>query len=447
MNAGAGIRKRGTLPALLAGLMLLWAGGCGGKSDQGSNRVTITFWHSFVSSTVPALNELIAKFEAENPGIEIKAQYVPTGDALLQKLITAIQSKTAPDISWIHSTFLQNLVQADAIYRMDEFTGGPDGLSAGEMDDIYPAMRQMARWRGTLYSIPMEATNLALVYNKELFRQAGLDPDKPPATWDELYRIARLLTVDRNGDGKFDQSGFFIPIFPASGPLGDWMVWQWLPYLWQAGGVEIDSAQTRVSFNSPAGVEALRLWKKIYDDLGLRTVTADYDAAFAGKKLAMTMDGPWNIPHYRTLKGLEWAIAPLPAGPAKRATVVGGEYLVIFKQSQHPREAWKFLKWLLRPDVQAFWSMKSGYLPVTHSAMGVKEYRDFLGRNADLRAFVEQMEVGQAQRPIDYFSLQISRAMATAIERATVGGMDPKAVLDEAAATSNELLTSGVKNP
>ena len=89
--------------------------GCGNnKSDDG--KIVITFWHSFVPNTFPALEELIKGFETEHPGIKIRAQYVPTGDALVQKLATAVQSNTAPDISWIHSDFLDKLIQADAIY-------------------------------------------------------------------------------------------------------------------------------------------------------------------------------------------------------------------------------------------------------------------------------------------------------------------------------------------
>ncbi len=163
-------------------LISLFALNCGGDKNEPSadGKVEIIFWHSFVSSTVPALNELIAKFEKENPGITIKAQYIPTGDALIQKLITAIQSKTAPDISWLHSDFMENLVDADAIYKMDDFINGDDGITKEDLEDIYPALRQSASWRGTLYSMPMEATNLALLYNKDMFKAAGLDPEHPP---------------------------------------------------------------------------------------------------------------------------------------------------------------------------------------------------------------------------------------------------------------------------
>ena len=150
------------LPAVALFLLLA---GCGGKTGRTDGKVEITFWHSFVASTVPSFNELVRKFEEENPGIVIKAQYVPTGDALIQKLVTSVQSHTAPDISWIHSDFIDKLVESNAIYRMDEFLSGPDSLSRAELDDIFPPLLQGATWKGSLYAMPMEATSLALLYN------------------------------------------------------------------------------------------------------------------------------------------------------------------------------------------------------------------------------------------------------------------------------------------
>jgi multiple sugar transport system substrate-binding protein len=428
--------------ALLTALSLI-ATGCAKKTGQRTDVVTITFWHSTVSSTVPALNELVAKFHEENPGIEVRPQYVPTGDALIQKLITSVQSRTAPDISWIHANFLQDIIEGDAIYRIDEFQSGPDSLRQADLNDIFPPLLQESKWRGTMYSIPMEATGVALLCNRELFRNAGLDPDRPPQTWAELRDDARKLT--RTRDGKPDQVGFFVPVFPASGPLGDWMVWQFYPFLFQAGGDVINKEQTRVLYNSPAGIEALTLWKDIYSDLHLGSFTIDYEVAFASRKLAMTLDGPWNLPRWRQIKGLDWEIAPLPAGPEKRSTIIGGEYLAIFRQSAHPAEAWRFVKWMLRPDVQAFWSMKSGYLPVRRAVSDDPAYKKFLAENPALKVYVDQLLVAQAPSPIDYHGLRISRHIAEAIEKATLGGADPKTVLDEAAAKSDALLGSAGK--
>ncbi|MBI4427681.1 MAG: extracellular solute-binding protein, partial [Ignavibacteriales bacterium] len=289
-----------SLAATLVWLILsALAAGCGEKQPAGDARVVITFWHSFVANTIPSLNALIQKFESEHPGIRIHAQYVPTGDALVHKLVTAVQSKTAPDISWIHADFLDKLVQADAIFPMDDFTNGPDGLTREDFEDIFPASLEAGKWKGILYALPMEATSLALLYNKNLFKKVGIHPDHPPQTWDDLRNYAKKLTVDSNGDGTVDQYGFFVPVFPASGELNIWMNLQWAPFLWQAGGEEFNDDQTKVLFNSPAGVAALTLWKKIYEDLDFSRFSLSHDMGFASQKLAMILDGPWNLPRYR----------------------------------------------------------------------------------------------------------------------------------------------------
>lgn len=434
--------KKWIAAALLLGLAL-WSQCSKKEEGTAAGKTTVTFWHSFVSSTVPALNELIAKFEQENPDIQIRAQYIPTGDALIQKLITSVQSKTAPDISWVHSDYLEDLVEADAIYPMAEFIGGPDGLSQEEMAQIYPALIQYASWRGTLYSLPMEATNLALLYNKDLFRKAGLDPAKPPRNWDELFSYAKKLTADTNGDGKQEQVGFFLPIFPATGPLGGWMVWQWLPFLWQAGGEIINAEQSAVLYDNPSGVAALTLWQKIYQELNLSTYTTDYDVAFASQRLAMALDGPWNLPRYKTLlQNFDWGFAPLPEGPQQKATIIGGEYLTIFRQSKHPEAAWKFIKWIIQPQNQAYWAMKSSYLPINRKVLEVPEFQAYLTANPNFKVFVDELEYSLASRPIDYDGLQITRHVAEALERATVGKADPAAVLHESAARSNALLAA-----
>lgn len=414
--------------------------GCSGGDRSSDEVVSITFWHSFVSTTVPALEELIAAFELEHPEIEINAQYLPTGDGLIQKLIAAVQSRTAPDVSWIHTDFMDKLVAAGAIYRMETFVKGSNGLTSAELADYFPPLLQNASWRDTLYALPMEATSLALVYNREMFRRAGLNPDRPPKTWNELFDFARQLTVDTNDDGRIDQWGFYVPAYPASGSLNIWMVLQWTPFLWQAGGHLIDEDQATVLYNSPAGVEALSFWKAMYHALNPEGFGLAHDVGFASSRLAMVLDGPWNLPRYKELKNLDWAIAPLPAGPAGRATYLAGEQLAIFRSSPHPEEAWTFVKWVTSPEVQAMFSAASGYLPVRESTLELPEYEAHLRTDPGLRAFVEQMDVARARRPIDYGQVEINRHIAEAIERAIIGGVDPKTALDEAAQKSNALL-------
>jgi multiple sugar transport system substrate-binding protein len=422
--------------------IILSLSGCSDKSEDTEGKVVITFWHSFVSRTIPSFNNLVEWYERENPNVKIVAQYVPSGDPLIQKLVTAIQSNTAPDISWLHSDFLHKLVDADAVYKMDYFINGGNGLSKEEMNDIFPQSLQSAKWRDTLYAMPMEATTLALIYNKTKFKEAGLDPEKPPQNWSELYDYAMKLTKDKDGDGKIDQYGFYIPAFPASGPLSVWMVLQWTPFLWQAGGQEINEEQTKVLFNSDAGVQALSFWKKIFDEEKFHNFTLTHDLGFISGTIAMIMDGPWDLPELREIENFEWGVTYLPAGPVKRATYLAGEHLAIFKQSKHPDEAWKFIKWILRPDVQAKFSEESGYLPVRRSVLELPEYKEFLERDPAMKSFVEQIEISQARASIDYYRVEINQSIAEAVEKAIIGNVDVKTALDEAAEKCNRLLQS-----
>ncbi len=437
-----------TQRVLIALLLLpLIFSACTRRESGQEGKITITFWHSFVASTVPALQDLLGEFERTHPTLHIQAQYIPTGDGLIQKLVSAIQSGTAPDISWIHSDFLDKLVEADALVPMKEFLGGPDSLPVSDLRDLFPSLLEAGTFRNELYAMPMEATSLALLYNRGLFRNAGLDPDRPPRTWQELEDYASRLTSAPDDKGRRERYGFFVPVFPASGELNIWMILQWTPFLWQAGGNELTPDGAQVAFQSAAGVNALSLWKRIYRAEDFSKFGIAHDLGFASGKLAMVLDGPWNLPRYRTMTGVDWAVAPLPAGPSGRATYIAGEQLAIFRQSRHQAEAWTFVKWILGVETQARFSMKSGYLPVRRSVLSLPGYRAFLDQDPALKAFVEQMAVGRARRQIEHHRVEINRALAEAIERATLGGEDPAKCLDDAAAESNLLLSEHRETP
>jgi multiple sugar transport system substrate-binding protein len=156
-----------------------------------SSNATLTFWHSFVAATQPALKSLINDFNATHPGIHVTPQYIPTGDVLLQKLTTAVASHTAPDISWIHNNYIQPLADADGIYNLNPwFKQQP----VADQKDVAPALLQQATYKGTLYAMPVEATSMAIFYNIDLFRKAGVPLPTNNWTWAEFARDAQCLT-------------------------------------------------------------------------------------------------------------------------------------------------------------------------------------------------------------------------------------------------------------
>jgi ABC-type glycerol-3-phosphate transport system substrate-binding protein len=160
----------------------------------------------------------------------------------------------------------------------------------------------------------------------------------------------------------------------------------------------------------------------------------------------MIMDGPWDLPEFREIKNFRWGVTYLPSGPVKRATYMAGEHLAIFRQSQHPDSAWVFVKWILEPENQAKFSEESGYLPVRKSVLDLPDYRKFLDSDPAMKAFVEQIAISKSRAPIDYYRVEINQSIAEAVEKAILGNIDPKLALDEAAAKSNKLLSSVIRN-
>ncbi|HRS52911.1 MAG TPA: ABC transporter substrate-binding protein [Candidatus Marinimicrobia bacterium] len=420
--------------------LIVMANNCSKPKPRDANSITLTFWHSFVATTLPILDAMIADFEKENPGVKIQAQYVPTGDALIQKIITAIQSRTAPDIAWIHSDFLDNLVNSRAIFSINELAGDDSLFYNQCLPDIFPQLLPPITFRDTLFALPMEATTLALLYNRDWFRQIGLNPDHPPATWAELDSFTMQLCSDSNSDGQPERYGFYVPVFPASGPLNIWMTMQWAPFVWQAGGEIFSNNQP--TFASEAGVAALAFWSKLYHQQKFERFSMAHDMGFISQTVAMIMDGPWNLPRYRDYVKFDWGVAPLPAGSAGRASYLAGESLVVFKQCVNPEAAWRFINWFLKPEVQRTFAEKSGYLPVRRSVLNDSDYVNFLEQFPQQKSFNEQIRYARGRSLPDKFRVEVNQCIAEALESSIIGRIAPEKSLKVADEKIRRLLSS-----
>ncbi|MGE5551212.1 MAG: ABC transporter substrate-binding protein [Bacteroidota bacterium] len=426
------MRRRGI--ALLAVAVLLVAV-CLPAPAQ--NRVTIRFMHSLVNATMPALTKLLRNFEAENPDIHVVHEFV--GDALREKLMTTVAAGQPPDVAWVHADYLYDLARCDAIYPMDRFLNGPEGLTEADLKDIPPGLIEMASVKDAktgkmvLYSMPLEATTLCIIYNKELMAAAGMDPENPPIdTWDDFGKAAAKLT-----DPAKKQWGFFIPSW-GPGSLAGWFDWQFRPFIWAAGGKFINDEGTRVLFNEPAAVKAVQFWYDLKYKYKGGTETPG-DAGFNGGKVAMQIEGPWSIPTFEKLR-FKWGAALLPKGPKARRAPLGGEYLVVFKKSAHPEAAWKLIKYWTSSRVQAQWAIDSGYLPMRTSVMNDPAYKVYTKKVPGLLKFVEELKYAYPSESIPVNGSKIIDEFAYAMDRILKQKGTIKAILDEAAAKCNQYL-------
>lgn len=339
---------------LLPGLLLLAA--CG--RPGGTERVRITYWEKWTGAELAAMQAVVDEFNASQDRILVDFVSVAQVD---RKLIAATAGGSPPDIAGIWLPNISSFADCDALLPLDEFMRAdraaerpvPDTARAGAdfLARYVPVYANMALHRGRIFGLVTTPSTVALHWNKTLFREAGLDPERPPRTLAELDEFARRLTRRDAATGSILQAGF-LPQEPG------W--WLWANPLW-FGGSFLD-AEGEISIGrDKANIEALR-WLRGYTDeygnealqrfvSGFGTFGSPQSAFFNGK-VAMVLQGVWLNNYIRQFApGMDYGVAPWPAvredddGSAP-FTVADADMIVIPRGARHPREAWEFIRYL-----------------------------------------------------------------------------------------------------
>ena len=191
------------LKTLLLGLLLL------SFSSMASATELTMFYPVAVGGPLTKLvDKLVQDFEMENPDITVKAIYSGNYSDTMTKAMTALKGGTPPDLSVILSTEIFTLIDNDAILAYDNLVTSSEDKQW--LNSFYPALMENSRTGGKTWSIPFQRSTIVMYYNKDAFRKAGLDPNSPPATWDELVAAGKKLTT-RDDSGKVTQWGLEIP--------------------------------------------------------------------------------------------------------------------------------------------------------------------------------------------------------------------------------------------
>ncbi|NCD33996.1 MAG: ABC transporter substrate-binding protein [Spartobacteria bacterium] len=417
---------------LLSGLML-------GVTAQAETE--LTFWHGIESpQSVEVLEQKIADYEAAHPGVKIKAQNYGAADQVNAKIMIAVAGDRAPDLMWWAPAFTGKMAKTGKLVNIQERINNDPSFNA---DDIYSGLWDVSRYDGDIWTVPFDANNLALYYNKKHFAAAGIDP-KSIQTWSDLEAAAAKLTTD-------DCFGFQVPM-----GKNEWTVWTWETLLWQAGGEFLSADGKTVAFNSKAGINALQFWY----DLVNKAKVANFSEPDAGYKtddfvagrVSMMINGPWNYGALQQAKkdvGLDVGVLFLPKagkkyaekGEGRHATNIGGENLFLFKtDAERENASWEFAKFIMSPEFQVDWAIKTGYLPVCKSAQEDSKYKTFLDENEFIRVYAEQMQYGMARPSIPAYG-EISKALGKEIEKALYGKSSAEKALKDAAKSSDRIIS------
>ncbi|MCD6239401.1 MAG: ABC transporter substrate-binding protein [Thermotogae bacterium] len=399
--------------------------------------VTIEFWHAMGGGHGKALNEIITKFNQEHPDIQVKGVYVGNYSALNQKLLSAVQAGKPPAISQVYEDWTTKLIHADAIVPVEKFVNDPKiGLSKAELGDIIKVFYEDNVWDGKLYTLPFNKSTSLLFVNTDAFMIEGLDY---PKTMDEFLKDAKILTQDWNGDGKIDQYGFGIR------PTVD----TFNIFLRSNGGKIITEKESKsiVTVNDEKGVEALQFMCDLVNKYKVAYMQGGYfSGPFGTGKVAMYIGSSAGKPYVdRACSGNHgWTWIYVPSWKM-RAVPFMGTNLAIYKGVSEEQQiaAWKFLKYLISPDITTFWAIKTGYMPVRYSALKSTEWQEFVKSDPK-----NSVPVGQADKygvldPRPLMWNEIRTEVSNAVRDAMYGKKAPKRALDDAAKEIEKLLQEG----
>jgi len=417
--------------ALLAVALTVLVAGCGGGSDSSSGgKTNIVLWHGYVDVEGKALTAAAKRFNATHPKIHVTVQNYGNADYALNKVLTAIRGGSYPDIVYLYGSWAANMARTPKAVDLAPLIKADPSIN---WNDFWPAERQAVAVGPKIVGVPALVDNLALVYNKKLFDQAGLAYPTADWTWDDFRAAAKKLT-----DPSAKQFGWAY-VNDASEDT----VWRFDALLWQAGGDILTADQKHAAFNSPAGVKAATLLQQmatvdhsVYLDSG----NGNYANLFNSGKIGMLFTGPWDLSGF---PDVHYGIQILP-GDVNHQTISGPDQWVMLDNGDARRNAaWTFLKWFTSTDEAMQWSLATGDLPIRASQTQTPAYPTYTARYKGIGTFVQNEQNAVKARPVLPTYNEISQAMGQAIQAILLGKAQPQQALDQAAQQVDQILAQG----
>jgi multiple sugar transport system substrate-binding protein len=398
-------RRRG-IAAVSTLLLSLCVLSCGGKP---SDENVITFWQFW---DLAAIEPIVEEFERQNPGIQVEVEQL-TWKSGLEKIQAAVASGTQPDLCELGSTWL------------------PRFSYEGVLDDVTPVymaerdsflMWDSGLYDGRAYGLPWVQGTRVLFVNRELFRRAGLDPDHPPDTWDELLGAAQKISALGTGIYGFGQN------------IGERYVLykKFMAFAWGNGGDVFDESGN-VVVNSPEMIEALEFYLKL-SPFSLQEKQEVLDQYFKTGRLGMQVSGAWNIKNYKLeAPNLDYTVALVPRpGPDRgaHASFAGAEMLVVFKASRNRDAALGLARFLQSyPQAKALSLATGSVFPASVRAIDDPAFT----ADPRVKVFIEQAFTSRTP-PSHPGWMEMEEVIDRAVEESLYGRRAPRWCLDDAAA-------------
>jgi sn-glycerol 3-phosphate transport system substrate-binding protein len=379
------------------------------------------------------IDQFAADFTKENPSIKVAPIYAGSYQETIVKALTAHKSGQPPVTSVLLSTDMFTLIDEDAIVPIDNFVKTPEDRAW--LASFYPAFMQNSQTGGKTWGVPFQRSTIVLYWNKEAFKEAGLDPDKAPATWAEMEQMAQKLTK-RDAGGKVTQWGVQIP---ASG----FPYWLFQALTTQNDAILMNEAGNVVRFDDPKVIEALQYWM----DLAKKGVhppgIVDWGTTpkdFFERKVAMMWTTTGNLTNVKTNAKFDFGVAMLPAH-RRRGSPTGGGNFYVFKKSTPPQQdaAVRFIRWITAPERAAQWGIDTGYVAVRPDAWETARMKQYVAGFPAAAVARDQLQYAVAELST-HDNQRVTKVLNDGLQAALTGAKTAEQAMKDAQREAERLL-------
>lgn len=333
------------------------------------------------------IDQMAEDFKAEYPHITITPVYTGSYAETRTKVQTALQGNKPPEMAIMFSTDLFSLLDMDAIVDIDSFIKTEDDKKY--IEDFYQGFMTNSQTQGKTWGIPFQRSTIVLYYNKDAFKEVGLNPDIPPATWEEMVSYGKKLTKDGRWGLEIPSTGY--------------AYWMLQTFVLQQNGTNLmNSEGNEVYFNSTSVKNGLQFWlelskkHKIMPENTIEWATVPTD--FIEGKTAMMYHTTGNLTNVKNNATFDFGVAMLPASD-KRGTPTGGGNFYIFKDIslEKQKAAWEFIKWATQPERVAQWSIDTGYVATRKQAYETEQMINYTKEFPYALVARDQLEFADAE--------------------------------------------------
>jgi sn-glycerol 3-phosphate transport system substrate-binding protein len=401
---------------------------------QGTTEISFYYPVAVGGPITKLVDTLAADFEKENPTIKVKPVYAGTYQETLVKLITAHKSGSAPALSVVLSTDMFTLIDDEAIVAFDEFVKTDDDKKW--LQSFFPAFMQNSQTGGKTWGAPFQRSTVVLYWNKDLFKEAGLDPDKAPANWTEQLAFAQKLTK-ADAAGSATQWGIQVPStgFPY---------WLFQGFSTQAGAILMNQEGNRTFFDKPEVIAALAYWvdlsrkHKVHPPGIVEWGTTPKD--FFERKVAMMWTTTGNLTNVRNNAKFPFGVAMLPAGKQRGSPTGGGNFHISSKAPKAQQEAaFRFARWATTPERAAQWCVDTGYVAVRKDAFDTAVLKKYVADFPAAAVARDQLEFAVAELST-HENQRVTKALNDGLQAALAGTKTPEQALKDAQVEAERIL-------